>query len=220
MTSIIQWLFHPLPNAIMTVLLGLSALYWLLTFIAGDFLGDIDLEPDLGIDMDSDLGGEVAAEPSIFQKALSFINVGKVPIMLVMSMFKFIAWLFSLATTMIWNISNWGWKSGLILLPIFIITFFLTKWATQPFIKIYKQMGYNGEIAHDLIGRIAVLKSSIKNDTLGTAELTIQHDVLKVMVKSKTGTPIDFNATVTIVAESKDKSFYWVIPEINLNNVI
>ena len=81
-------------------------------------------------------------------------------------------------------------------------------------------MGYNGEEAHDLIGRIAILKSNIKDDTLGTAEINIQNDVIKILVKSKNGDPLKYNAQVTLVAESEDNKFYWVLPEINIHNVI
>lgn len=216
MVQIISMLFHPLPNAIMTVLLGISALYWLLTFLAGDFLADIDFDGEVDFAADGDL----AAEPSFFQKALSFINVGKVPIMVVITMFKFISWIFTMTSSMIWDLSSWGWKSGLILIPIFIIAFFITRWATKPFVKIYKQMGYSGEQQLDLIGRTARLKSTIKDEQLGTAELTIQSDVIKIIVKSKNGKPIDFDALVTVQDESIDKKFYYVEEEINLDNVL
>src|SRR5690606_31321157 len=158
--------------------------------------------------------------PSVFSKLLAFINIGKVPIMLVISTFKFIAWLLTIASSMFWNIASWGMKSVLILIPIFIITFLLTRFATKPFVKIYKAMGYSGEDKHDLIGRIAVMRSSIQNDTIGNAELVILNDVIKVMVKSKTGEPIEYDAEVMLVDESADKKFYWVTPEINLNNVV
>ena len=220
MTSILQMLFQPLPNAIMTALLGITALYWLLTFISGDFLGDLDVDVETDIGMDVDVDGAIASEPSILQKALGFINVGKVPIMLVVSVFKFIAWIFTIATSMIWNLGQWGWKSALILIPIFIISYFLTKVATKPFIKIYHHMGYNGEASHDLIGRIALLKSNIQGDALGAAELNIQNDVIKILVKSKTGAPLKYHAQITLVAESDDKQFYWVLPEINIHNVL
>jgi len=217
MTEILNYFFHPLPNAIMTGLLGLSVIYWLLTFISGDFLGDLDVGLDVDSDLDAD--GEVA-DPSVFSKLLAFINIGKVPIMLVISTFKFIAWLLTIASSMFWNIASWGMKSVLILIPIFIITFLLTRFATKPFVKIYKAMGYSGEDKHDLIGRIAVMRSSIQNDTIGNAELVILNDVIKVMVKSKTGEPIEYDAEVMLVDESADKKFYWVTPEINLNNVV
>lgn len=218
MTSIITMLFNPLPNAIMSILLGISAFYWLLTFISGDFLGDWDLDAELGVDVDAD--AEVAVEPSFFQKALAFINVGKVPIMVIISMFKFIAWIFTLASSLLWNVGEWGWKSGLILIPIGILSYFVTRWATKPFIRVYKQMGYNGEETHDLIGRVAILQSNIKDDALGTAELTIQNDVLKILVKSKHGKAIPYRSQITLLEESTDKQFYWVEEEINLENVL
>jgi len=216
--GLIAMLFHPLPNAVMTTLLGIAALYWIITFIAGDFLGDLDV--DLDSDLDADGDSDVSTEPSTFQKVLSYINIGKVPMMVVISMFKFIAWIFTMASSMFFDLASWGLKSILILIPIFIISYFLTRWATKPFVKIYKQMGYSGEEAIDLIGRIATLKSTIKDEALGTAELTIQSDVIKVLVKSKNGQEIAFNSAITILEESDDKRFYWVQPEINLHNVL
>lgn len=217
MTEILNYFFHPLPNAIMTALLGLSVIYWLLTFISGDFLGDLDVGIDVDSDVDAD--GEIE-EPSMFSKVLSFINIGKVPIMLVISTFKFIAWILTLASSMFWDLANWGMKSVLILIPIFFITYLLTRFATKPFVKIYKAMGYNGEDKHDLIGRVAVMRSTIQNDTIGNAELVILNDVIKVMVKSKTGEKIAYNDEVMLVGECADKKYYWVVPEINLNNVV
>jgi len=219
MAGIFSYFFHPLPNAIMSILLGLSVIYWLLTFLSGTFLGDLDFGVDSEADMNADIAnGETSVEPSMFSKILAFINIGKVPIMLVISVFEFIGWLLSLASSMIWNISEWGIKSALILIPIFIITYFLTRFATKPFVKIYKSMGYSGEERHDLIGRNAIMKSAIQDDKIGNAELVILNDVIRIMVKSKDGLPIDYNTEVIIVDESPDRKFYWVAPEINLNN--
>lgn len=212
-----SYLFDPLPNAIMTVLVGLSAIYWLVTFVSGDFLGDLDVGAPEGLDVDSDLDG---AEPSFFSKALEFINVGKVPIMVVISTFKLISWLFTLATSMIWNIGAWGWKSALILLPIFFIAYFLTRWATKPLIKVYKTMGYNGEEAHELIGRTGYMRSNIEGDKLGYAEVVIMKDVIRVLVKSKSQQRIPYNTEVTLVDEADGGKYYWVIPEITVQNVL
>jgi membrane protein implicated in regulation of membrane protease activity len=217
MSSLLNYFFNPLPNAIMTGLLGLSALYWLITFLSGDFLGDWDMDLDTDAGVDHDLSE--AGSSSFISKALEFINVGKVPIMVIVSVFKFVAWIFTLASSMLWNLASWGWKSVLILIPVFMIAFIFTRWLTKPFIKIYQSMGYNGEDQHDLLGRIAVLKSNIANEKLGTAELAILNDVLKIVVKSKSGKPIAYNSQISIVGESPDKKFYWVEPEITLNNI-
>ena len=56
MSNFFNLLFHPLSNGIMTVLTGITALYWVFTLIAGDFLGDLDFAPevDTGIDVSPD----------------------------------------------------------------------------------------------------------------------------------------------------------------------
>ncbi len=44
MSSITDLLFHPLSNAIMTILTGVTALYWIMTFFAGDLFGDSGID--------------------------------------------------------------------------------------------------------------------------------------------------------------------------------
>src|SRR5690349_16991283 len=100
-------LFHPLSNAIMTILTGVTALYWITTFIAGDLFGDSGVDGDIhhgGADVDTDIDGDgdaddVGGDKSIFQKALEFVNVGKVPFMMVYSVFKFTAWIITLTSS-------------------------------------------------------------------------------------------------------------------------
>ncbi len=217
MADILNYFFHPLPNAIMTVLVSLSAIYWLLTFISGDFLGDLDMDLEAGVDVDAQGGVE---GPSFFSRALAFINVGKVPVMVVLSTFKFIAWMFTLASSMIWNIGSWGWKSGLILIPVFILAYFLTRLATRPLIRIYRSMGYNGEEQHELIGRTARMKSAISGDKLGYAEVVILNDVIRVLVKSKSGGAIPYGAEVTLMSDADGGRYYLVEPDINIHNVL
>lgn len=224
MTGILELLFHPAANAIMTILAGLSALYWVFTFLAGDFFGHLDLgvDFDTDVDLDTDAGVDVDGEagtPSAFDKAMQYLNVGKVPFMVVLSVFKFIAWIGTLVSSVALNTFSWGWKSALLLIPVFIITFFLTRLATRPLVKIYRQMGYNGEEAHDLLGRTAVMRSAISGTKIGNAELRINTDLIRINVQSKDGTAIAYNQDVVIIDEIKAKNIYIVEAEINLNNI-
>ncbi|MET0243209.1 MAG: hypothetical protein ABW174_07060 [Flavitalea sp.] len=225
MTDIVNLLFHPIANGIMTVLTGLTALYWIFTFFAGDFLGDMDYTPEvdtsIDVDTDADLDpGETGSEQSFFSKAMQFINVGKVPFMIVYSVFKFIAWIITLASSIVLQTAAWGWKSALLLIPIIAIAFLFTRYATKPLVKMYNAMGYNGEEAHDLLGRIAKMRSSIVGDKIGAAEIMIKNDLLRINVKSKSGQQINYNSDVMIADESKDGRYYYVVPEITLNNVL
>ena len=87
-------------------------------------------------------------------------------------------------------------------------------------IKVYDAMGYNGEEPQELLGRIARMRSTISGDTIGAAEVKIQSDIIRINVKSKTGESIAYDSEVMIAGESADKKFYFVVPDINLSNIV
>ena len=118
------------------------------------------------------------------------------------------------------GLTAWGWKSVIILIPVFLIAFVITRYATRPLIKVYSAMGYNGEEPHELLGRIARMRSTISGDMIGAAELKIKSDIIRINVQSKTGESLAYDSEVMIKAESADKKFYLVMPEINLSNVV
>ena len=68
MSSVIDLLFHPLSNAIMTILTGVTAVYWITTFLVGDLFGDAGIDSDLevnGADIDTDLDDLARRESNI-----------------------------------------------------------------------------------------------------------------------------------------------------------
>ena len=140
--------------------------------------------------------------------------------MVVYSVFKLLAWTITLTSSIFMGLSAWGWKSVFILFPVFLIAFVITRYATRPLIKVYSAMGYNGEEPHEMLGRIARMRSTISGDMIGAAELQIQSDIIRINVQSQTGESIAYDAQVMIKDESADKKFYLVIPEINLSNVV
>jgi len=225
MSNITDLLFHPLSNAIMTILTGVTAIYWIITLFAGDLFGDSDVDTDspvngADVDTDVDVDDDVTADKSIFQKALEFVNIGKVPFMVVYSVFKFLAWIITLTSSVAFGLAGWGWKSVIILVPVFLVAYVITRYATKPLIKVYHAMGYNGEEPQELLGRIARMRSTISGDKIGAAEVKIQNDIIRINVQSKTGDTIEYDADVMIADESPDKKFYLVVPDINLSNIV
>jgi hypothetical protein len=224
MSSVVNLLFHPLSNAVMTVLTGVTAIYWLLTFIVGDLFGDSDLDVDItghDVEVDSDVDAdEVDSGKPFLQKALEFVNIGKVPFTVVYSVFKFIAWIITLTSSVALGLATWGSASVIILAPVFLVAYFITRYATKPLIRVYEAMGYNGEEPQELMGRVAKMRSTISGDMIGAAEVKIQSDVIRINVKSKTGESIAYDADVMIAGESSDKKFYLVVPEITLANIV
>jgi hypothetical protein len=236
MSDILHTLFNPLPNAVMTVLVGVLALYWLYVMLGGAGFGDLDLgvdfdadvdagaeipdvhTGDIDADADTDADGHVheAKTESVFVKFLHYLNVGKVPFMLVLSTFKFLTWICTLIATKFIIVDGWGLKSILILIPMFAIGILLTKYATTPMAGFFKQIGYQGEEEIDFLGRSGKMLSTVKGDRIGFAEFIIERNPMKLNVKSHTGEEIAYGDQVMVTDESDDRKIYFVTKEITL----
>lgn len=231
MTEILQNLLHPLPNAVMTVIMGILILYWLFVLISGTGVEDLDIGLDLDADMDVgiptgdvvdiDINGEakipdmetdmaVGKEPGFFMHFLEFINIGKVPFMLIITTLKFFMWIGSLITTSFINVVSWGAWSLLILIPIGIVSIFFTKFATNPMAKFFEEIGYRGEKEIDFFGCAGKMLSNIEGAKIGTAEFIIDKNPIKLNVLSFDGQELKYGDLVIIIEESKDKKIYYV----------
>ena len=227
MTEFLHNLMHPLPNAVMTIIMGVIFLYWLVVFFMGVGLDDLDLGFDFDVDTaDADIDGEIDASdtnteksPGFFINFLNFINVGKVPFMLIFSTLKFFIWIGTLITTHFINVASWGAFSLLILIPLAILAVFCTKFATNPLVKFFKEIGYKGEDRIEFLGRSGKMLSSIKENKIGTAEIVVDKNPIVLNVKSKDGSEIKYGDYIVVVDESDDKKIYFVEKEISIRNL-
>lgn len=230
MTEILDILFNPLANGIMTVLMGFSLVYWIFQLLAGDgidlgtdsdfHLGDInDVDAHHDVDADQNADTDTHHEPSFWTKCLEFINVGKVPLMVIITLFKFISWVITILSSIVFGLSKLGIYSVLVLIPVFLIVYFMMHWITKPFVKVYAELGYYGEEETDFIGRIGKSKSKIEGDKIGSAEFRINKDIITLNIKSQTGEEIHFGDTIIITDESPSNHYYFVIKHITLNNI-
>ncbi|WP_313581606.1 hypothetical protein [Chishuiella sp.] len=229
MQEIFNLLFHPLPNGIMTILMGFSLFYWIFQLLLGDgvdfdtdadiHLGDVpDADASSDIDADKDFDTDIHHEPSFFSKCLEFINVGKVPLMVLVTVFKFISWVITIITTTIFGLATLGNWSVLILIPIFLIVFILMHWISKPLVKMFIQLGYKGEEKIDFLGRVGTMKSTIENDKIGSAEFIIGEDIYTLNIISDDGSKVSFGETVVITDCIDTKYFYKVKKQITLYN--
>ena len=237
MADLFYNLMHPLPNAVMTVIMAVLVVYWLFVLLLGVGFEDLDLgfdfdvdapdasaevsEVDADADVDAaDSDNEVVAEksPGFFMKFLNFLNVGRVPFMLILSTFKLISWIGTLITTSLINVTTWGLSSIFILIPIMIIAIFFTKFATNPMVKFFKEIGYKGEEEIDFLGLSGKMLSNIKDEKIGTAEFLIEKNPIKLSVKSIDGAEIKYGDYVVVMDESDDKKYYMVNKEVSIRN--
>jgi len=239
MSDLLYNLMHPLPNAVMTIIMGVLVIYWLFVFLSGTGLDDLDLGFDFDVDVDAPDADVASAdtdistdhdtntdtdipekqEPGFFMKFLTFLNVGKVPFMLVLSTLKFFVWVGTLIVTQLINVAQWGAWSLLILLPLFFISIFFTKWATNPLVKFFKEVGYKGEDEIDFLGRSGKMLSHIKGNKIGCAEVIVDKTPIRLNVRSIDGEEIKYGDYVIVADETDDKKIYLVSREISIRNM-
>lgn len=234
MKDIIHHLFFPVSNAIMTVLMLISIVYWLVSALLGGFEGlgldtqpDVDVNLDAGIDTDFDLQQNhldvvqdknhevdepsLNKDPGLFSQLLHYLNVGQVPFMIVLTVFKFFTWAGSLLTTISPSINKLGNWSILILIPLAIVAIILTHYVTLPLGNFLKKTGYHGDEVIDFIGREGIMQSSIQADKHGIMHLVINQDPFKIMVLSWDGEPLEFGDQVYIIERSTTTNLYYVV---------
>lgn len=216
MSELLYNLMHPLPNGIMTVIVGILTIFWIFTLLGGldmDAL-DIDVDADVDADIDTDIG-----EPGFVAEFLSFLNIGKVPFMLVVTVFMLFIWIGSLIVTKIFGGAEWGNISALILLPLIFLSVFLTKLTTTPMAHFFEKIGYKGEKEIDFLGRSGIMTSTIQGDKVGTAEVVIDKNPMRIHVRSIDGESLKYGEYIMVVDETPDKKVYLISKEISLRNI-
>ena len=202
--------FNP-ANTGLTILLILSVVYWLFTMLSGvgDFELDLDIDTDGEIDINNPDGTiEVPQDPSMFVQFLKFLNLDIIPITFFLTLVLLFTWLIN--DNISYFIPLAYWLYFITIIPAFIPSLFITKYVSLPLKPIFKEINHKGEEAYDYLGRIAVLKSTIKDDKLGMIELNINNDPIKLLAKSKNGEILKEGEKVMIIDESSDKKFYIV----------
>jgi hypothetical protein len=207
-------LFHQIvepANLPFTILLAVVLLYWL-TVIVGALDVDVlnfDVTADTGANVDVDVHHEVDAPHDADFHAdgfswfgfLSFVNLGRVPTMIVISFFVFSLWLLS----MLYNhYLGWlgAWLPLALLLPNILASLVVTKALTQPLVPVFKGF-YEDQTATEIVGLHGTMLIGWEAGRFGVAKLRAGNKVLEVNVRSLDGTPLPKNTPVVVVQSSE-----------------
>lgn len=207
MSEFIDAILNPV-NLVLTILLGACLLYWLMVCLGAldiDALDiDFDLDPD--IDTDVDTGGALAGT-----SLARFLNIGDVPLMILLSVFLFILWAVGVLTHR--YIGDWSALLQLLMLvPMLIGAALLTKIVTTPLKKILKSLDnseHSGEI--DFIGKRCTVCSGSLDSRSGQVEVTTQGSPIKLNAQLEGGdAPLTRGAEVVIVSYNPESGVYRV----------
>lgn len=170
-------------NIIPTVLLILILVYWA-TVIVGVFNVDsFDADTDLDIDVDADANIGIGSSLLWLKSALSFFNLGKVPLMLILSFFVLSMWVISLMMNHLLN--NTSILLSLVyLIPNIFISAFITKFLTSPFVRLFAKAESDIDSNIKLTGKMCVVTLSASHNQMGQAEIKIDGSSFIINVMS------------------------------------
>jgi hypothetical protein len=190
-------------NVIPTILLVFVLVYWL-TVIVG--FADLDA-------FDIDIETEVNTDVSVgwFNHVLYFFNLGQVPLMLFLSFLALPMWLLAIAATDFLNLESIT-LSFILLLPNFVLSLFIAKILTQPFVTLFDKLEASAEDNMQIVGKVCTIVINASEDRLGQARLEERGSVLMLNVRTRKGTVLTTGQTGLIIDYLPEKSYYIIEP--------
>jgi len=156
-------------NLPFTVLMGLVAIYWLLSVLGTVDLDTLDVDMDVSADADMDV--DVSSGGNVVGFALRFVNAQDVPLMIVLSLLALFMWLISIASNFYLNPGQSGFMASGLFLGNFILSALMVKTITQPLRPFLKALKNDQEHQEPLVGMAGVVKSRVLDADFGQVEV-------------------------------------------------
>ncbi len=205
-------------NVIPTFLLMFCIGYWLIVvmgFLSMDSL-DIDVEVEMDVDVDADVEvdtGHAGSGHSVswLNQILIFFNLAHVPFMVFFSFLVLPLWIGSMLGN--YYFGNESFLIGLIILiPLFIISLFIAKFLTTPFVKVFKHLSQGEVSTKSYIGKICRVILVAKEGVKGQAEIKIEGGSYLITTTTQSGVTISKGESGLIIDYYEADKTYLIEP--------
>ena len=175
MTELLHAAVSP-PNLLPTGLLVFVLLYWL-TVIVG-LLDFKTLDVQTGHDFDAPHTAHAAPDTadmgvSWLNHALAFFNLGRVPLMVFLSLVALPLWVGSILLN--YYLGNESWLLGLgLLVPLLLGSLLLAKVLTLPFVHLFAAMERNHDEGAQPLGKVCTVLLPATHERLGQASVQLR----------------------------------------------
>jgi len=156
-----------------TILLTMMVCYWLMVILGAldlDFL-DFDIDTDMDADLDADLGSDLNVSVGVLDGMLAFFYLGKIPVMILLSIFAMCLWVFSIIANGYLNPSG----SLVLGLPIaagnLVVSPFVCKIICTPLARLFMALKKDPNAPADVMGRICKVTTTQVSTKMGQAEV-------------------------------------------------
>lgn len=212
-------------NLVPAVLGAISIIYWLLVLIGlFDFQSmdvEADVHADAHVDVHADAHADVQADAHAdadtsisdagmgLKGILTFFNLGKVPLMLILSFVALFWWLGSIALNYYLGLPLW---LGLVLhLPLFIGSLLVSKFFTAPFGKLFEKMN---QFAQPLnaVGMVGEITIEFQGDQIGQMRVMGEDGWVNLSAKAPNNGKYLRGDKVVVTEFIQDQNYYLIEP--------
>lgn len=197
-------------NLVLSILLGVTTLYWVVVILGAVGVDSLDLDLDLGgtdADVDADLGAH-----GYFGETLDFLNVGRVPVLILWSVLVLAMWAIGVLAWPI--VGDWSlFLQLLFVLPVLLVSLLLMKVVTLPIAKMVRKMEADSEAEANvkLVGRRCVVSSLTVDTKSGQVEVATAGAPLKLHARTRDeDVVLNKGDEAVLVAEDADAHIYYV----------
>ena len=204
-------------NIVPTFLLSFSLVYWVIVMLGAidlDFFDvDVDVDVDAHFDAHTDTHVDASGSGNIgwFNSALAFFNLAEIPLMIFITFLAIPMWFISVVGNYYLGVSSVGF-SILLLIPNFIVSLFVAKFATMPFVKLFSKLKKQETSMESLAGHICKVILVATKDHVGQAEVRKDGSSFLISTKSSDDVEIRKGETALIIEYQEDKKLFIIEP--------
>ncbi len=195
-----------ITNAIPTTLLILLLIYWITVIIGVFNIDSFDIDADADVDVDLSVGDSLLW----LNSALSFFNLGKIPLMLLLTFFIVPLWMISVLANYYFN-NDSLLLSLVYLIPNIFISAFVAKFLTTPFVRIFDKSENDVQKNKSLTGKICTVTLNATHDKFGQAQILIDGTSFIINVLStESGVELQKGDTCLVIDYISQKKLYLI----------
>lgn len=222
-----------LANLPFTALLGAVVVYWLMVAVgflsfesAADAHADVSVDGHMGDGhlgdaqdaagghghgaADGDVGGADHHHVGFLSHVAHFLNIGEVPVMIVVSVLSLWLWLFSMIANHYFNQGSFV-RAAVLVVPNVALSLVLTRALTWPLKKFFVALNRDYDGHKPLLGRTCTMMTGEVTRDFGQAQIKTGGAPLLIHVRTTDGELLRKGETGLVVREDKRNNIYYVV---------
>ncbi len=199
-------------NIIPSALFIFVLIYWVVVMLGAIDLDALDIDVDVDVDLDGP-GVDADADISVswLNSVLAFFNLSHIPLMVFISFLILPMWFISVQLNDI--LGNTSFLLGLVfLIPNLLVSLFIAKFLTMPFVKLFSKMNSEGLTTTNMIGKICRVVLTLKSDSVGQVEVNVEGSNYRISAKTTEDKVIQKGEEGLVIEYHEDGKYYVVEP--------